>query len=292
MNKFIYFFIFCIFILTGCNLRSDKLYVFELPHSPTEADWENGLPYYISIEKGKLNHISTETKKLDDEIVHKSNKTCHHVEAVKPVTAELTSFHTKDFFFMRIKWPDPDMDNKPAVWDEGKQAWDKTKGAEDGISILWNFTDNSSYNCSSNCHLDEFEVKNSILTPFNKMKTKNEERHDFWSWWAGRNKTEKYIIPGFIDSTGIHEEKQYLTNSGKIPIMSYGYYKDGYWIVTISSPLNYFKLPSNQFVPDKSYQFQIAFFDNSYSDHSITLTMQNAVFVESKIIRDETKDFD
>lgn len=292
MNKFIWFLIFYIFILAGCNFKSDKLYVLELPHPPNEAEWENGLSYNVPIEKGKLNHISSETKKLDDEIIHKSNKTCHHVETVKPVTATLTSFYTKDLFFMRIKWPDSDMNNKPAIWNEDKQAWDKIKGAEDGISILWNFTGNPTYNCSSNCHLDDFEVKNSMLTPLNKMKTKNEEKHDFWSWWAGRNKTEKYIIPSFIDSTGIHDEKQSLTNSGKIPIMSYGYYKDGYWIVTISSPLNYFKLPSNRFAPENFYQFQIAFFDNNYSDHSITLAMQNTIFIKSKIVRGETKDFD
>ncbi|MBI5416363.1 hypothetical protein HZA55_00210 [Candidatus Poribacteria bacterium] len=287
MNRIIVLF-FCIFILTSCDIKSDKLCVFKIDHVPNEADWKNSLPFNISIEKGKLNHIAARTKKLDSETIHKSNKTCHHVQSNKEVIATIMAFYTDDMFFIRISWADQNMDDKPAIWDESKNAWNKTKGSEDGLGILWNLSDGKSNNCSSNCHFDDWEVKNSMLTPYSKMKTKKEKKYNIWSWWAGRNK--KYIGNTLLDSTGIHEDKQILTDNSKPSIICESFYSNGLWTVTIISPLTYFDIANKKNITDNIYKFQMAFFDNSYSDHSITPKIENILFIKNKIPRHETKD--
>lgn len=278
---------FCIFILTGCDIQSDKLCAFKIDHIPTETDWKHSLPFNVSIEKGKLNHISSKTKKLDNETVHKSNKTCHHVQSSKEVSATITAFYTNDMFFMRISWPDQNKDDKPAIWDEAKNVWDKTKGSEDGLGILWNSSDRPSSNCYSNCHFDDWEVKNSTLTPYSKMKTKKEEKYNIWSWWAGRNM--KYMGNTLLDSSGIREDKQILTDNNKTSIICESFYADGLWTVTITSPLTYFDISNKKNITDNIYHFQVAFFDNSYSDHSITTKIENLLFIKNKIPKHETK---
>lgn len=253
-------FILIIFLLTGCNIKASKLYIFKLNHQPNRTDWENALSYDITVEKGKLNQPKTKSEKLDKETIHSSNKTCHHENSSKPVTITLSAFWTDENVFLRIKWPDPVKDDVPAVWDSRKKTWDKSKGAEDGLGISW-------YNCKLTCHISDWEVKNAMLNPMCRMKTKNGETQNLLVWWAGRFKPDNSAWNVTMDSLGIHEENILRKISAE------SYYENGSWTVTL-------KYPMADFENKNPVQFQIAIFNNTYFDHSITSKIQKAVFVK------------
>ncbi|MDD5771993.1 MAG: ethylbenzene dehydrogenase-related protein [bacterium] len=267
--------------LIGCSVKGDKLYIFKIADIPTEKDWENSLSYYLPVEKGKLNQSSPKLSKLDKETIHASNKTCHHVAPSTPVDIKLSAFYNESNLFLRIQWPDKNKDDQPAVWDKDTKTFDKTKGSEDGLGIIWNKENIPSANCLSSCHLNEWQVQNSILTPTHQMKTKDNEIYDLWIWWAGRNTKDNSIWEINIDSSGIDENKYFLQNTGKTPnIYSQSFYKDGFWTLTITSPLND---NNKNFIAGNSYHFQIAVFDNTYSDHSITSEIQDMIFIKNEI---------
>jgi hypothetical protein len=264
----------------GCSITGDKLYVFKIDHIPAEKDWDNSLIYYLPVEKGKLNQSSPKLSKLDKETIHASNKTCHHVDPSAPVDIKLSAFYDECNLFLRIQWPDKNKDDQSAVWDDTAKTFDKTKGNEDGLGIIWNKNSIPSNNCLSSCHLNEWQVQNSILTPTHQMKTKNGGVYDLWLWWAGRNTKNNTIWELSIDSSGIDENKYFLQNNGKTPnIYSQSFYKDGIWTLIITTPL---KNNSKGFIAGNTYHFQIAVFDNTYSDHSITAKIQDMIFIKNE----------
>lgn len=280
MRIFLLAFLLFLLNLTGCSVTGDKLYIFKIDHMPSEKDWDNALSYYLPVEKGKLNQNSLKLSKLDKETIHASNKTCHHTAPSAPVDLELSAFYNENNLFLRIRWPDKNKDDQPALWYNDSRTFDKTKGSEDGLGIIWLKNDSPSNNCLSSCHLNEWLVQNSILTPMHQMKTKKGEIYDLWIWWAGRNTKDNSIWEINLDSSGIDENKYFLQNSGKTPnIYSQSSYKNGYWTLTIVSPLN----NNNTIIAGTSYHFQIAVFDNTYSDHSITSKIQDMIFINNEI---------
>lgn len=295
--------IFLIFIIlisgpAGCTRPGNKLYVLKTCNIPSEKDWAGALPYNISVEKGKLNRSSPKISKLDKETIHSSNRTCHHEEPSDPVNIELSAFYNDSHLFLRIKWPDKNKDDAPALWDMATGAFDKAKGNEDGFGIIWNRDKNTSSNCLSYCHLNDWQVRNSILSPIHHMKTKNSEKYDFWVWWAGRNTKENSVWNTAIDSSGIDEPSPFyigdtsyiqkypgknnffLQNAERTHnIYSESSYKDGFWTLTITGPLNN---SQKEFKAGNFYPFQIAVFDDTYSDHSISSNIEEMLFVKSK----------
>ncbi|MFH1287135.1 MAG: ethylbenzene dehydrogenase-related protein [bacterium] len=268
------------FNLNGCLVATDKLYIFKIDQIPTENDWANSLPYHVSVEKGKLNRNSPKISKLDKETIHASNKTCHHTGPTAAVEVKLSAFYNDNNFFLRIQWPDKNKDNVPSVWDRRTKTFDKTKGREDGLGIIWNAGKSSSCNCSANCHLNDWQVRDSRLSPICQMKSKNGESLNLWVWRAGRNTKENSIWSVNLDSTGINESEYSLQNLGGTPIIySQSLYENGFWTLIITSPLN---SSEKEFLAGNSYPFQIAVFDNTYSDHSITSEIKEMIFVKNE----------
>ncbi|MEW6089258.1 MAG: ethylbenzene dehydrogenase-related protein [bacterium] len=265
----------------GCSLPGDRLYVFKIDHIPSEHDWENSLSYYVPVENGRLNQNPPKLSKLDKETIHASNKTCHHTDPSSPVKVKFSAFYNKNNLFLRIQWPDKSKNERPALWDNAAKTFNKTKGNEDGLGIIWNTGKNISKNCLSSCHLNEWQVQNSILTPTHQMKTKNNEIYNLWIWWAARNARDNFIWSINLDSSGIDENKYFLQNPERTSnIYSKSCYKNGLWTLTITYPLND---PGMEFSEDNPYHFQIAVFDDTYSDHSISSEIQEMVFVQNDI---------
>ncbi len=112
------------------------------------------------------------------------------------------------------------------------------------------------------------------------MKTKNKEKYDLWAWWAGRNEPDGTVWTMLLDSSGINNNTLLTTSNDRNHLFhSKSSYKNGFWTVTITSPL----ISPAQLEND--HYFQISIFDNTYSDHSISNDPQVLVFVRNKGVK-------
>lgn len=228
---------------------------------------------------------------------------CHHGgEILPPQKGSIKAHRDGKNLYLDIYWDDKTKDVKETVWDEKNSKW--KEGKDDGIAII--FSTNPQFDCTTTCHMTNWQVGESKFSSDYKMFTKDEVEYPLIILKA--KKTENKPILAILSkegkSTPFHEPIYYLNSEnlyGKpLTLLTYQYLGDGDKPKYMENKSLFILNPNNLFLngrmdyswgrwharielplekinmllkerSDKIYM-AIAIFDNTHANHSITKT--------------------
>lgn len=283
-------------LLSSCkgNMVSNKLYL------PIKNDSQNTV-FFQFYAKGGERHISL----IDwgEDALPTSAGSCHHGGEILPPQKGSIKAHTDlKNLYLDIYWDDKTKDVKQTIWDDKNHRW--KEGKDDGIAII--FSKNSQFDCTTTCHMINWQVGESKFSSDYQMYTKDGNVYPIIILRA--KKTDNRPILAVINKNGketpfnepIYELNSLMLSKKPITLLSYQSIKDddqpkysdnkslfilntnnfflngkmnysmGGWHAHIEVPLDKIGFPLTD-RNDKIFM-AIAIFDNTHANHSITKT--------------------
>jgi hypothetical protein len=297
INDVIKFLIFIIFIIASCkgNININKQYLPIINSSTKDSI------FYQFQARGGERHLSL----IDwgEDAIPTSAGSCHHGGEILPPQKGSIKAHldSKNLYF-NVYWEDKTKDMKSTYWDVKKNKW--KDGKDDGIAII--FSKNPHFDCTTTCHMTDWQVGDSVFSSDYKMFTKDGSQYPLIILRAkktdnkpilsvlGKNGKETpnhepiYFLnterltkdgPSLMTYQTLNDNPKpkdyqnkdfFILNPNNIYLNGWMKYKWGGWHAYIEVPLEKINL-SIKDRNDKIYM-AIAIFDNTHANHSITKT--------------------
>jgi len=193
-------------LLSGGEIRVDKLYALYLDHAPTAADWQRALPRTVLVRGGKVN-APKRLGDIDADTVHTSTPSCHHGSSLpQPVAVDMRAFYTDHDLYLRLRWDDATGNASMQPWRYDGSRWVSQPQIEDGFGLMWDALGQSPrFTCSVACHIDDFDVSGANFHARNRMKLARPGSFvDLWHWKAERTGRFGFADDRYLDDRGMH----------------------------------------------------------------------------------------
>lgn len=228
---------------------------------------------------------------------------CHHGgEILPPQKGSIKAYSNDKNLYLDIYWEDKTKDTKSTVWDEKNKKW--YDGKDDGIAII--FSDNPQFDCTTTCHMTNWQVGENKFNSDYRMFTKDNSEyplilirtkktgnkpvlillgkegketpnHEPIYYLNSEKFSEKpltlqtYQIIQNADKPKYRDNKSFfILNPNNLFLNGYMEHLRGRWHAQIEVPLEKINMFLNK-RNDKIFM-AIAIFDNTHANHSITKT--------------------